>query len=125
MLKLILTILIFTSNIYAKTPVQIAYTPLEPFSKKSDKGGIVGICPAMAKKVFKDLNLNFKHQVVPWKHTLLNAQKGVIDAIICLSKTEDRLNFLNFSNPIAFAGYYLVTHKDLPKFDPKDKDLIN
>lgn len=79
----------------------------------------------MAKKVFKDLNLNFEHQVVPWKRTLLNAQKGVIDAIICLSKTEDRLNFLNFSNPIAFAGYYLVTHKDLPEFNPKDKDLIN
>lgn len=124
-MKKAILLFLFTSAVLAKEIVNVSYTPLKPYSTQSQTEGIVGICPNIAKKVFNPSKTKFKSIYAPWKRTLLNARYGETDVIICISKTEDREEYLNFSEPLGTVGYYLITHKSLPKIDFQREGIFN
>ncbi|MCP4913218.1 MAG: transporter substrate-binding domain-containing protein [Oligoflexia bacterium] len=123
MLRTNLFLLLFSFNITA-AEIKVSYTPIKPYSYLNDKNEVKGKCPDLAKTLFHDTKFKIRDIYLPWKRTLLNAKKGDVDLIICISKSPDREKYLHFSEPMGHFGYYLVTNKNIPKLNLKDKELI-
>jgi polar amino acid transport system substrate-binding protein len=61
-------------------------------------GELVGICIDLVDSVAQSLSLNVTYTQFPWERMLLNAQQGLVDAIMPLFRTEERNSFLYFDN---------------------------
>lgn len=62
----------------------------------NDKGKITGFCVELINSVAKEIDLRITYKQFPWKRLILKAQKGEIDAIMPLFKTDKRKEYLYF-----------------------------
>ncbi|BHH82481.1 substrate-binding periplasmic protein [Desulforhopalus sp. 52FAK] len=61
-----------------------------------DEGTLTGFCIETINAVADAIGVDVEYEVYPWKRLIANAQKGDIDAIMPLFKTEQREKYLIF-----------------------------
>lgn len=72
-------------------------TGYPPYYYKKN-GELEGVCIDLVNRVAKDLGVKIQYQEYPWKRLLGYAEKGLVDAIMPLFRTEEREEFLYFDN---------------------------
>ncbi len=84
-----------------------------------------GFLPEVISTALSDSKYNIDIQIVPWARAILNAKSGSIDAILGVYFTEERDQYLLYSDPIIEVQTVLFSHpSDELKFS-KLSDLSN
>ncbi len=97
-LVFVLIALIVSSNVGAQEePIKVArgdenYPPMEYM----ENGHLKGFHIELVSRVFADLGLPIEFVNLPWKRALLQLEKGNVDALTFISKTEVRSHYTIF-----------------------------
>ena len=76
---------------------------------------LVGICPDVISEAALAVGIQVVFSEYPWKRMMFLAEKGEIDGVMPVYKTEEREKFLFFiPTPLAFDPFGFFTHKDSP-----------
>ena len=60
-------------------------------------GKITGVCVEVIDAVAREIGIEVVYKEFPWKRLMLSAEKGEVDAIMPLFKTEEREKYLKFN----------------------------
>lgn len=88
-----------------------------PFDFVDDLGEYQGICSDYALGVGNLLNVSIiprDSEDLPWEEMLQEAKQGKIDLIPCIVKTDEREEYLLFTEPYLILPQVLVTRDDFP-----------
>jgi len=86
-----------------------------PFDFFDDLGEHQGMCSDYGHKVGAMLNVNLSHpREMSWDEMMQKSKKGEIDVIPCIVKTEERSEYLLFTEPYLKLPNVLVTRDDMP-----------
>lgn len=115
----VLSLLTVSTTVQAETLLVGISTGYPPYYYKDNKV-LTGFCIETINAVARKINIEISYKVYPWKRLILSAQKGDVDAIMPLFKTEEREKYLIFKglevaheinhfftvagSPIAFNG---------------------
>lgn len=104
-----------------KTCVDPNYFPISYF--EGDK--LIGIASDYINLLKTELPIDFEIvKTKNWGETLDFAKNRECDIVLAAMKTEDRLKYLNFSQPFIKSSLVLITKIDKPYFD-NFKDIIS
>lgn len=95
-------------NLQAET-VTAAQDPWPPFVQK---GKDPGISVELAKEAFKTQGYDLKMKIMPWTRAMNEVKNANIDLIIAAWKTDERKQFLRFSEPYSNNRIKFITLAD-------------
>ncbi len=88
------------------------YIAYPPYQFVNDQGNVDGILIDYLKVLEEKLNYTFKKKFYNnWKSLINDAKSGKIDVILEIQNTEDRRNYLIFTDPI-FVGDHIIVSKE-------------
>ncbi|MDD2274330.1 MAG: transporter substrate-binding domain-containing protein [Candidatus Pacebacteria bacterium] len=83
---------------------------------------IVGIGPDICKSIFTDMGMkSVSRYVGSWEQVQQKARNGEIDVIVALYKTEEREEYLYFSDPYTVDPISVFVKED-NEFNPQEKE---
>ncbi len=90
----------------------------KPFEFLDSKGVYSGMASEYLKLIEKRLGVSFKYvPSLTWSQVMEGIKTGTIDIAPVITKTEDRVKFLNFSQSYLNFPQVIVTRKDYPSID--------
>lgn len=95
---IIALIIMGTGNVSAKT-VTLGYVEFPPYEFQNS-GQPDGILVDIVSTIFQRSNIKLQLKFMPFKKAFVMAQKGKIDGLFNLYKTEERLNLFDYSESI-------------------------
>jgi len=123
-LLLVLSLLTVTTPVRAETLVIGIIVGYPPYYYKNDDI-LTGFYIDTINAVARDIGIDVEYKAYPWKRLILSAQKGDVDAIMPLFKTEVREDFLIFKGlELAHEVNHFFTGPDSPvSFNGRLDDL--
>lgn len=85
-----------------------------PFSYVDKSGKASGFDIDVLEAIFNESKAKLNYQLSRWDSALSNIESGEIDIITGIIFSEERKEFLDFTNPIHIASYSLFIRADLP-----------
>jgi len=106
----------FAMNLFAKEVI-IVNDSFPPYVElDSSKREVNGIDMEMAKKILKKNGITYKIIIVPWSRALRMLEDGEADMTTTISPTDDRSEFLNFSQPYRTSeemSFFVLNDSDI------------
>ncbi|RED48558.1 substrate-binding periplasmic protein [Aestuariispira insulae] len=80
-----------------------------PYEMSQPVNGLRGFDYEVLKEAFAQMGYRADVRFLPWRRALAYARKGDVAAILTCAHTEDREEFINFSDPISHftSGFYM------------------
>ncbi len=76
---------------------------------------LVGIEIEILQEIGRRLNIDIDIKIFPWARLLVEMEKGNLDCMFGAFKTEDRLQFMDYTNvPIHVSSLVFYVHKERP-----------
>ncbi|MGC8743614.1 MAG: PAS domain S-box protein [Verrucomicrobiia bacterium] len=98
----------------------IRYSPdpnFKPFEYVAPDGSVRGITPDILNAIGRRLNIEFTNVVYKsWNEVLEAIKRGEVDLLGTITKTEERMAYLEFSQPYLNVPVVLFVHKHNPHF---------
>ncbi len=92
---LCICLLAFHTAVLAQSLVVGISTGYPPYYYEED-GSYTGFCIEAINAVAEQLDIKVQYSAYPWKRMILSAQKGEVDAVMPLFKTDEREKYLIF-----------------------------
>lgn len=111
--------LIFANNIFANERiVRVAGDPYPPWTEgQQGSQATGGIAVNIIEELFKRLNMKTLTIVYPFKRGLERIKQGDEDAILMVSTSEDREQYMSFTVPIRHVKHVFYYSSESNKFD--------
>jgi polar amino acid transport system substrate-binding protein len=100
---LTLFLLLCATSTHATEPLLIVTDPWAPYTFE-DKGTVIGTDVDITRAVFKRLGMDVKIQILPWKRCLAMVESRTVDAILAVSVTPERQQFIHFPEEAVSEG---------------------
>ncbi len=100
-ISVLLIVLFYATPSYCKEKNPIRISGLSSYAPVmwAQNNTLQGIAADVAKKVFGELQVPFRFQVLPWKRAQAYAASGKIDVIAGIYKTRQRQAYMTYSVP--------------------------
>lgn len=101
----------------ASEPAVFACNEFPPFKMENSESGLKGFDVEFIEEIFRRAELPVEIVYMPWKRALREAKRGSVHAVCSCSRTTEREEFLEFSEPLGLASSGLFRLKGR-KFSP-------
>lgn len=109
LLLVITTGLAFYWPAVADSPLVLVNDPYPPYiGENLPKKGLAA---ELAEKAFDRAGYKIRIEIMPWARALAETKEGLHDALICAWFSEERNQFLHFSQPYAISRVKFIHHK--------------
>jgi len=88
----LLAVFLYAGNVTAE-PITVVFEEWPPYEFTSN-GAVIGTDAEIIKEAAKRLGITLKFSSVPWTRALKSVTNGTAEAIISISKNQERLGFL-------------------------------
>ncbi|MFH2100160.1 MAG: transporter substrate-binding domain-containing protein, partial [Pseudomonadota bacterium] len=94
--------------------LEIAGSPWPPY-QMMENGTVNGIGTEVIRRVLDNLGMEHRFSLFPWKRCVMMYERGEVDAVYLISRTQDREAFLHFpKTPICTSTYvFFIRRQDL------------
>jgi ABC-type amino acid transport substrate-binding protein len=91
------------------TTIAIGYSYYPPFSYQDGHNDAKGASIEVAKRAFKQMNINVTMEQMPWARLLLEVKSGLVDFIPAGYRTQERLTWATYSDiPIGYERIVII-----------------
>lgn len=113
LLSIALLTLFCSSTLLAQEKlVYSAHPEFAPMSWLTEDKTLKGLGPEIVETIFSELGIKTEQQIFPWQRVFETARQGKIDVIACLYFTENRDQFLTYSDiPYSQSRTVIITRK--------------
>ena len=115
LLMVVLCLLIFTDQSYAKNSLKIGSDEWAPFhSAGTSEKDVQGFTADLVRAVLKSMNVDIaEHQIYPWKRAVKMVFDGQLDVVFTATKTDERMKYCYFpEEPLTDFSYIFFIRKE-------------
>lgn len=106
----------FFSNVAADgdciLKVRVPHVDYPPYSVFTSSGEIEGLTIDLTNAIMAEANCQANYIPLPWPRGLISLERGTIDVLPHLSKTQPREEFANFLGPMLIQRVKLIVRED-------------